>query len=128
IMEQVGPENIFIFGLTSEEVLRYHKFGGYNAWEEYQKNDSLKRIIDYCNNFCFDQGSNEFRDIYDALLHRNDEFFVLKDFDSYVTAQNQISEKYKNKNRWSKMMINNIAKSFYFSSDRTIDEYARGIW
>ena len=128
ILEQVGPENIFIFGLTPEEVLRYHKFGGYNAWEEYQKNDSLKRIIEYCSNYCFDQGSNEFRDIYDALLHRNDEFFVLKDFDSYVTAQNQISEKYKNKNRWSKMMINNIAKSFYFSSDRTIDEYARGIW
>lgn len=128
IREQVGDENIFIFGLTSEEVFRYNKFGGYNAWEEYQKNPSLKRIIDYFANHCFDSGSNEFDSIYDALLNRNDEFFVLKDFDSYVAAQNLISERYKNKNRWSKMMINNIAKSFYFSSDRTIDEYARGIW
>lgn len=128
IKEQVGNENIFIFGLTPEEVLRYNKFGGYNAWEEYQKNQSLQRIIDYCNKQCFEPGSNEFHDIYDALLNRNDEFFVLKDFDSYAAIQNQISDKFKNKNRWSKMMIYNIAKSFYFSSDRTIDEYARGIW
>lgn len=128
IKEQVGDENIFIFGLTSEEVLRYNKLGGYNVWEEYQKNESLQRIIEYFNNHCFEPGSNEFHDIYNSLLNRNDEYFVLKDFDSYVYTQNQISEKYKNKNRWSKMMINNIAKSFYFSSDRTIDEYARGIW
>lgn len=128
IREQVGDENIFIFGLTSEEVFRYQKLGGYNAWEEYQKNQSLKRVIDFFRNKCFKSGSSEFEDVYNALLNQNDEFYVLKDFAPYVAAQDLISERYKNKSRWSKMMINNISKSFYFSSDRSIDEYGRGIW
>ena len=85
IKEQVGIENIFIFGLTSEEVLRYNKFGGYNAWEEYQKNESLQRVIDYFNRRCFDSGSNEFHDIYDTLLNRNGEFFVLKYCNSKIS-------------------------------------------
>lgn len=128
IREQVGDENIFIFGLTPEEVLRYNQYGGYSAMEEYHKNEALQRVMDYFMRHCFDQGSNEFQDIYNALLKQNDEFFVLKDFASYVETQNQISERFKNKQRWSKMMIYNIAKSSYFSSDRVIDEYAKGIW
>ena len=128
IKELVGEENFFTFGLTPEEVLRYNKFGGYNAWEEYHRNENLQRVLKQFLYSCFDQGNNEFQDIYDSLLKQNDEYYVLKDFASYIEAQNLISERYKNQQRWSKMMIHNIAKSGYFSSDRTIDEYAKGIW
>ncbi len=128
IVEQAGSENAFIFGLSSQEVLRYEEFGGYRSWEEYHANPAIKRVLEFCKHNLFNDGSNEFDDIYEALLNQNDQYFVLKDFNSYVETQNKISEAFKNKSRWSKMMINNIANSYFFSSDRTIEEYAQDIW
>lgn len=128
IVEQAGRENAFIFGLSSQEVLRYEEFGGYRSWEEYHANPAIKRVLEFCKHNLFNDGSNEFDDIYEALLNQNDQYFVLKDFNSYVETQNKISEAFKNKSRWSKMMITNIANSYFFSSDRTIEEYAQDIW
>lgn len=128
IVEQAGLENAFIFGLSSQEVIRYESFGGYKAWEEYHSNPSLQRVLGFCKDNLFGKGSNEFDDIYASLLDHNDQYFVLKDFNSYVESQNKISDAFKNKSRWSKMMITNIANSYFFSSDRTIEEYARDIW
>ena len=76
----------------------------------------------------FTSNKEEFRAFYDMLLHSNDEFFVLKDFSSYVEAQNKVDVLFKDKDKWGNMVVNNIAHSGIFSSDRTISEYAIGIW
>lgn len=128
ILEKVGEENIVIFGLTSEETERYYVHGGYYSRAEYENNPRIKRVLDQlCNDFFPDRGT-EFLEIFESLTTHNDEYFVLKDFMDYAAAQDFINEKRKDKEAWCKMVLNNIAQSGYFSSDRTIKEYFQEIW
>lgn len=128
IKDEVKDDNIVIFGLTANEVLDYYKYGGYSSWDIYDNDNRVKRVIDNLIDGTFSYDKDTFRAIYDNLLKYNDEFFVLKDFDSYIKAQIKINELYNNKYDWQRMCGVNIAHSGIFSSDRTIKEYATGIW
>ncbi|OLO27560.1 glycogen phosphorylase [Alkalihalophilus pseudofirmus] len=128
IKEMVGDDNIFIFGLTAEEVLNYYQYGGYNARYIYNTDHRIRTILDQLVNGFFNKDEYEFKDIYYNILSNNDEFFVLKDFDSYIEAQEMVDQNYRNQKNWLKKSITNIAHSGKFSSDRTISEYASEIW
>lgn len=128
IKDAVGEENIVIFGLTAHDVLAYYRDGGYNAWDMYHQDPRIRMILTQLINGFLPGAQDEFRSVYDALLYQNDEYFVLKDFSSYVDAHNRVNTLYNNRNQWLKMSICNIAQSGRFSSDRTISEYASGIW
>ncbi|MBU8879867.1 glycogen/starch/alpha-glucan phosphorylase [Bacillus sp. FJAT-29790] len=125
IKEKVGSENIFIFGLTAEEVLND---GGYHSMEYYHHDKRIRQVLDQLTNGFFPDTEGEFDLIFDSLLMENDQYFVLKDFDSYVNVQEQAGKTYENQDHWLKMSLVNIAESGYFSSDRTISEYAKEIW
>ncbi|MHB8984118.1 MAG: glycogen/starch/alpha-glucan phosphorylase, partial [Carboxydocellales bacterium] len=128
IGEAVGEDNIFFFGLNSEEVMNYYKNGGYNARKLYSEDEGIKRAVDHLSDGFLGVGREEFSNIYQGLLSHNDEFFVLKDFNSYVEAQNKVNTVFGERQHWMSMSINNIAQAGRFSSDRTIAEYATGIW
>lgn len=128
IKDAVGDDNIVIFGLKSDEVLNYYKNGGYNSKEIYNNDMRIKRIVDMLIDGSLNVPENEFSEIYDNLLKYNDEFFVLKDFDSYVKAKQGMDELYCNKSKWNEMAIINIASSGKFSSDYSIKNYANNIW
>lgn len=128
IKEAVGDENIVIFGLLAEEVLDYYKNGGYSSSQLYQKDLRIRKLIDQLIGNFFDVPKDEFMDIYHHLITYNDEYFVLKDFDSYHEAQMKINKLYRDTKRWRKMMIINIGASGIFSSDNTIQKYADEIW
>ena len=128
ICEQVGKENMFLFGLSAKQVLDYNKYGGYSAKDLYHSNKSLARVVDDLVNGFIPGLGKEGREIYDALITYNDEYFVLRDIDEYAEAQQRISKIYKDKLKWNKMSLINIANSGIFSSDRTINEYIEDIW
>ena len=128
IHHAVGDENIFIFGLRAEQVLNYYQHGGYCAWDIYNSDQRIKTVLEQLVNGFFPKEKEEFRPLYDYLLLNNDEFFVLKDFAAYADAHVRLEERYQHKREWLKMSITNIAHSGNFSSDRTISEYAKGIW
>ena len=128
IRDEVGEDNIIIFGLNAEEVLNYHKNGGYSSWDVCNKDPRLQRVTNDLINGKYFGDKDRFRIIYENLLTYNDEFFVLKDFDSYLKAQEKVNNLYIDKERWQRMCGINIAHSGIFSSDRTIKEYATGIW
>jgi len=128
IFDAVGKENIVLFGLTSEQVIEYYKNGNYRASEIYHSDIRLNTIVNQLTNGFLETHRNEFMSIYDSLIQHNDEFFVLKDFDSYVRAQGEIDRLFRQKSLWQKMAIINIAKSGIFSSDNTINQYAKEIW
>lgn len=128
IRDEVGDKNIVIFGLTEKDVLEYYQKGGYSSWETRNNDSRLIRVTDDLINGFYHNDKNMFRSIYENLLPYNDEFFVLKDFDSYLKAQARVEELYKDMHAWQKMCGINIAHSGIFSSDRTITEYATGIW
>lgn len=128
IRDEVGDDNIVIFGLTEREVLDYYQRGGYSAWDTRNSDSRLISVTDDLVNGFYSNDRNRFRSIYENLLNYNDEFFVLKDFDSYLKAQDRVDELYRNTQKWQRMCGVNIAHSGIFSSDRTILEYAHGIW
>lgn len=128
IRDEVGEENMIVFGLTAEEVLEYYRHGGYNAWDEYRRNERLKAVIDQLSHGHAYGAESEFRDIYRFLLDNNDEFFILKDFEPYAQAQAKIDEKYRDSYGWLRMSLHNIACAGKFYSDRALEEYARLIW
>lgn len=128
ILEEVGHDHIFTFGLTADQVLSYQKNGGYRAFEYYHHDKNLHQVIDQLVNGFFPVTGQEFEMIYDSLLVQNDEYFVLKDFASYVRAQEKLGEAYQDQAGWLEKSIINIAYSGRFSSDRTIQEYADEIW
>jgi len=128
IKEAVGEDNIFIFGLTAEQVLDYTRNGGYKSWDEYHANSDVRTCVDQLNSGFFDNMGEEFRVLFDSLLIYNDEFFVLKDFHSYIEMHNRLQSVYLNQQKWSGIALVNIANSGRFSSDRTIREYADWIW
>jgi starch phosphorylase len=128
IKDAVGAENLFIFGLTADEVLNYYRHGGYRAWDLYNSDPRIKRVVDQLINGFFSSSVSESNTIYDSLLAQNDEYFVLKDFAPYVDAHGRVDQEYRNRRKWMEMSIVNIGRSGVFSSDRTIAEYAEQIW
>lgn len=128
IVEQVGYENAEIFGLHVEDIHEVQKENSYNVWDIYHNNNRIRRLIDSLKNGTWSRNPDEFQLIYNDLMLRNDEFYVLADFDAYVFAQRQVQKRYTDKSRWARTMLINIAKSGYFSSDRTIAQYAEEIW
>lgn len=128
IRERVGAENIFTFGLSSEEVFSHQHRGDYRARDYYNNDSRIKQIMDLLVNEHFSNDDVEFKDIFYSLLFNNDEYFVLKDFDSYISAQQAVETTYRNQSSWLQKSIINIAHSGYFSSDRTIQQYAKDIW
>ncbi|CAM3770109.1 glycogen/starch/alpha-glucan phosphorylase [Mesobacillus zeae] len=128
ITELVGRENIFLFGLTAEEVMEYQKNGGYYSHEYYHHDKRIRQVTDQLINGFFPDTENEFTAIYDSLLSHNDQYFVYRDFASYADTHERIGKCYSDKESWRQMSLFNIAKSGYFSSDRTIKEYAGQIW
>ena len=128
IVERVGYENAEIFGLHVEDINELRHENSYNAWNLYNSSYNIRMVIDSLKNCTWSNDPNEFKLINNDLMMRNDEFFVLADFDAYVYAQEKVQARYMDKSRWAKTMLVNIAKSGYFSSDRTISEYAKEIW
>ena len=134
IVEEVGLENAFIFGLSSDEVINYEKSGGYNPQDIYHNDLGIKEVLDQLiNGFYTPEKPNLFKNIYDSLLYSNgyekaDPYFILKDFRTYEAAQKRVAEAYLDKERWAKSALLNTAKCGKFSSDRTIEEYVQDIW
>ena len=134
IVEEVGIENAFIFGLSSDEVINYENNGGYNPVDIYFADWDIKRVIDQLMDGTYANGNREmYRDLYNSLLNtysssRADTYFILKDFRSYAQAQERVEEAYRDQDRWAKMAILNTASCGKFTSDRTIQEYVDDIW
>lgn len=134
IVEEVGEENAFIFGLSSDEVIDYENNGGYNPVEIFNTDQEIRRVLmQLINGYYSPQDPELFRDIYNSLLNtknssKADTYFILKDFRSYVDAQKKVEEAYRDEKRWVKAAMTNVACSGKFSSDRTIEEYVKDIW
>ncbi len=122
IHQEVGDEHSVIFGLRADEVQRYYQEGGYSSWDIYNNDADVRRMLEVM------EENPMFSQLQEALLDRNDEFFVLKDFKSYCQAQQEIQRRYGDKDRWYRSSTVNIAHAGHFSSDRTIKEYAKDIW
>ncbi|HMM19105.1 MAG TPA: glycogen/starch/alpha-glucan phosphorylase [Selenomonadales bacterium] len=128
IRNAVGDDNIIAFGLTAEEVLDYYQHGGYNAWEIYNADPRVRLVLDQLVSGFLPADRDEFRPLYDAFLHHNDEYFVLKDFGPFVEAQKRLESAYRDQRRWLSMCAVNIAHSGKFAGDRTFTGYAMDIW
>ena len=128
IVEQVGEENAKIFGLHVEDVNELRHENCYDVWHIYNTRECVREVVESLKNGTWSYNPNEFQLIYNDLMIRNDEFFVLADFEAYIYAQQGIENWYQNKSAWARTMLINIAKSGYFSSDRTIRQYAEEIW
>ena len=129
IVERVGMENAVIFGMRSEEVSKLEKERTYNSRALYEKDKDLKMVLNSLMDGTFVSNDPDgFRAIYEDLVYHNDTYFVLKDFKDYVKAQEKAKNLYIDKDRWAKICITNIAKSGFFASDRTIEEYVKDIW
>ena len=134
IVQEVGIENAFIFGLSSDEVIHFENNGGYNPVDIYFNDWDIKRVVDQLVDGTYAHGDRElYRDLYNSLLNtqsssRADTYFILKDFRSYAEAQKRVEEAYRDRDRWSKMALLNTASCGKFTSDRTIQEYVDDIW
>lgn len=134
IVEEVGEENAFIFGLSSDEVIAYEQNGQYNPKDIYNSDQEIRAILtQLINGFYSPENPELFREVYNSLLEHNggeraDQYFILKDFRSYEEAQKRVDAAYKDQAGWAKSAILNTAYSGKFSSDRTIEEYATEIW
>jgi len=126
IRDRVGAENFFVFGLTAEEVAQL-KAKGYKPWEYYNSNFELKQAIDQIACGYFGGDANLFQPLVDALKN-SDDFMLFADYQSYIECQQKVSQVYSQRQKWIEMSILNTARVGYFSSDRTIREYARDIW
>ena len=134
IVEEVGAENAFIFGMSSDEVINYENNGGYNPMEIFNTDQDIRRVLmQLINGYYSPQDPELFRDIYNSLLNtissdRADTYFILKDFRSYAEAQKRVDAAYRDEAWWAKAAMLNVACSGKFSSDRTIEEYVKDIW
>ncbi len=134
IVEEVGIENAFIFGLSSDEVINYEQHGGYNPWDIYNSDQDVRRVVDQLVDGTYAHGNSEmYRDLHNSLFtkkgcDRPDMYFILKDFRAYAEAQEKVEEAYRDRDRWAKMALLNTACCGKFSSDRTIREYVDEIW
>lgn len=126
--DEIGGENMFIFGLTDTEVLNL-KYSGYNPREYYHKNGELRRVIDMIDNGHFSPTQpNLFQPIVNILLNTGDQYMLLADYEEYVKAQEKVSQAFSDKEKWTTMSILNVARMGQFSTDRTIKQYADDIW
>ena len=134
IVDEVGAENAFIFGMSSEEVINYENNGGYHPYEIYQKDKDIHEVLDQLVDGTYANGDPElYKDLYQSLLFGDtgsqaDMYFILKDFRSYAEAQKKVEEAYRDTKGWAKMAMTNTAGCGKFSSDRTIQEYVDDIW
>ena len=133
IVEEVGAENAFIFGLSSDEVINYENKGGYDPNVIYNTDEEIRQVLMQLINGTFSSDTELFRDLYDSLLtnkntDRADRYFILADFRSYADAQKRVEEAYKDEKGWAKKALLNTACSGKFTSDRTIQEYVDDIW
>ena len=134
IVDEVGIDNAFIFGLSADEVINYEQNGGYNPYDIYNNDPDIHRVVDQLVDGTYSNGDTEmYRDLYNSLLNnqggsRADMYFILKDFRSYADAQARAMEAYKDKEKWAKMALKNTACCGKFSADRTIQEYVDDIW
>ncbi|HBM16931.1 MAG TPA: glycogen phosphorylase [Lentisphaeria bacterium] len=126
--DEIGAENMFIFGLTAEEVSKL-KESGYNPYDYYFANPELKNVLDSMAKGDFSPDDKDrFKPLFDLLLNHGDQYMLLADFDSYIECNDRVDALYRNHPQWTKKSIINVANMGYFSSDRTIAEYARDIW
>ncbi|OLP16937.1 glycogen phosphorylase [Leptolyngbya sp. 'hensonii'] len=127
IREEVGAENFFLFGLTADEVAAL-KARGYNPWDYYNSNETLREVINLISAGHFSHGDPHlFKPLVDSLLYR-DPFLLLADYQTYVDCQDRVSQAYRDQDQWTRMSILNVARIGKFSSDRSIEEYCRDIW
>ena len=133
IVEEVGQENAFIFGLSADEVINYENNGGYDPRVIYNTDDEIRQVLTELVNGTFSSDTELFRDLYNSLLDQNggeraDQYFILGDFRSYAAAQKKVEEAYKDEKGWARMAMMNTACAGKFTSDRTIQEYVDDIW
>ena len=133
IVEEVGAENAFIFGLSSDEVINYENNGGYDPNVIYNTDEEIRQVLMQLINGTFSSDTELFRDLYDSLLNtkntdRPDRYFILADFRSYADAQKRVEAAYRDEKGWAKKALLNTACSGKFTSDRTIQEYVDDIW
>ena len=134
IVEEVGEENAFIFGMSSDEVINYENNGGYQPMDIFNSDQDVRRVLmQLINGYYSPHDPELFRDIYDSLLNtrsndRADMYFILKDFKSYAEAHERVDKAYRDEKWWAQAAILNVAHSGKFTSDRTIQEYVRDIW
>ena len=134
IVEEVGKENAFIFGLSADEVINYENNGGYDPMSYFNNNPKIRTVLMQLINGMYSNGDMQmFREIYDSLLNTNssdraDTYFILADFEAYAEAQRRVEAAYRNEEGWARSAILNVAKSGKFTSDRTIQEYVDEIW
>ena len=133
IVEEVGKENAFIFGLSSDEVINYENNGGYNPMDIYNSDKDIKKVLEQLVDGTYSQDKEQFRHLYNSLLNtqstsKADTYFILKDFRSYAEAQSRVGIAYKDEAAWAQSAILNVACSGKFTSDRTIQQYVDEIW
>ena len=133
IVQEVGEENAFIFGMSSDQIINYENNGGYDPDFIYNTDPEIRQVLMQLINGTFSSDTEMFRDIYNSLLDKHnmprpDQYFILGDFRSYAEAQKRVEEAYKDEKRWAKMALLNTACSGKFTSDRTIQEYVDDIW
>ena len=133
IVEEVGREHAFIFGLSSDEVIYYENHGGYDPMDIYRSDLKIRKVVDQLIDGTYAEDTELFRPLYNSLLNtlstsKADTYFILKDFNSYADAQRQVEAAYKDRENWARSAILNVACSGKFTSDRTIQEYVDEIW
>jgi starch phosphorylase len=128
ISQLVGKDNVLIFGKTTEQIDKLRASGEYSIQDIYRNDKTIANILESLINGTFSNEKEQFMNIYNEIMFKNDEYFIFADFYDYVRAQEQIEKLYTNKEKWTKICLTNIAKSGFFSSDRTIEEYVKDIW
>lgn len=128
IKDEVGDDNIIIFGMTKDQVYQHYEKHDYNSRVLYETNPEIRRIVDSFVNGTIPNCQSEGMEIYEALITHNDEYFLLEDLPAYIEAQDKIDLLYRNQMKWTQMSLLNIAHSDKFTSDDTIEEYAKEIW
>ncbi|MCR4252804.1 glycogen/starch/alpha-glucan phosphorylase [Streptococcus uberis] len=128
IKDEVGDDNIIIFGMTKDQVYQHYEKHDYNSRVLYETNPEIRRIVDSFVNGTIPNCQNEGMEIYEALITHNDDYFLLEDLPAYIEAQNKIDLLYRDQKKWLQMSLVNIAHSDKFTSDDTIEEYANEIW
>jgi len=134
IVEEVGRENAYIFGLSAEEVIAYEKNGNYDPKEIFNNNEEIRSVLmQLINGYYAPDDSERFREIYDSLLEdqgydKADTYFILKDFMSYVNIQNEVNKAYRDRKTWGRKALLQTAACGKFSSDRTVEDYVRDVW
>lgn len=129
IVEKAGRENAIIFGMNADEVEEHNRKGDYSPWDMYNSDARIKMVMDSLSTGeWINYKPERFRQIFDEIMYGRDAYYILKDFDSYVKAQEEVEAKFQDQKNWQRMSLMNIANSSHFTSDRTIEQYATEIW